>query len=82
MKMDPRQVLGVVDRTPIGVDEALQLSDWVLDVIAQGGSDPILILGDSDSQRNGQNNARRDGSKFEHGENRCSAGTRSPEGPR
>ncbi len=45
------QVLGVVDRTPIGVDEALQLSDWVLDVIAQGGSDPILILVDSDSQR-------------------------------
>jgi len=45
------QVLGVVDRTPIGVDEALQLSDWVLDIIAQGGSDPILILVDSDSQR-------------------------------
>jgi malonate decarboxylase gamma subunit len=45
------QVLGVVDRTPIGVDEALQLSDWVLDVIAQGGSDPILIMVDSDSQR-------------------------------
>jgi malonate decarboxylase gamma subunit len=45
------QVLGVVDRTPIGVDEALQLSEWVLDVIAQGGSDPILILVDSDSQR-------------------------------
>jgi malonate decarboxylase gamma subunit len=45
------QVLGVVDRTPIGVDEALQLSDWVLDIIAQGGSDPILILLDSDSQR-------------------------------
>ena len=44
-------MLGVVDRTPIGVDEALQLSDWVLDVIAQGGSDPILILVDSDSQR-------------------------------
>jgi malonate decarboxylase gamma subunit len=45
------QVLGVVDRTPIGVDEALQLSDWVLDVIAQGDSDPILMLVDSDSQR-------------------------------
>jgi malonate decarboxylase gamma subunit len=45
------QVLGVVDRMPIGVDEALQLSDWVLDIIAQGGSDPILILVDSDSQR-------------------------------
>jgi malonate decarboxylase gamma subunit len=45
------QVLGVVDRTPIGVDEALQLSEWVLDVIAQGGSDPVLILVDSDSQR-------------------------------
>jgi len=42
------QVLGVVDRTPIGADEALQLSEWVLDVIAQGGSDPILILVDSD----------------------------------
>jgi malonate decarboxylase gamma subunit len=45
------QVLGVVDRTPIGVEEALQLSQWVLDVIAQGGSDPILIMVDSDSQR-------------------------------
>ena len=45
------QVLGVVDRTPIGVDEALQLSEWVLGIIAQGGSDPILILVDSDSQR-------------------------------
>ena len=45
------QVVGVVDRTPIGAYEALQLSDWVLDVIAQGGSDPILILIDSDSQR-------------------------------
>lgn len=45
------QVLGVVHRTPIGVDEALQLSEWVLDVVAQGGSDPILILVDSDSQR-------------------------------
>jgi len=45
------QVVGVVDRTPIGVYEALQLSDWVLDVIVHGGSDPILILVDSDSQR-------------------------------
>jgi malonate decarboxylase gamma subunit len=45
------EVLGAVDRTPIGVDEALQLSEWVLDVIAQGGSDPILLLVDSDSQR-------------------------------
>jgi malonate decarboxylase gamma subunit len=45
------QVLGVVDRTPIGVDEALQLSNWVLDIIAQEGSDPILILVDSDSQK-------------------------------
>jgi malonate decarboxylase gamma subunit len=45
------QVLGVVDRTPIGADEALQLSEWVLDVIAQGDSDPILIVVDSDSQR-------------------------------
>jgi malonate decarboxylase gamma subunit len=44
-------VVGVVDRTPIGAYETLQLSDWVLDVIAQGGSDPILILIDSDSQR-------------------------------
>jgi malonate decarboxylase gamma subunit len=45
------QVLGVADRTPIGVEEALQLSEWVLDLIAQGGSDPVLILVDSDSQR-------------------------------
>jgi malonate decarboxylase gamma subunit len=48
------QVVGAVNRTPIGVYEALQLSDWVLDVIAQGGGHPILILIDSDSQRMGK----------------------------
>src|ERR1700676_4582820 len=45
------QVLGVVDRTPIGVEEALQLSEWVLDIVARGGNEPILVIVDSGSQR-------------------------------
>jgi malonate decarboxylase gamma subunit len=45
------EVLGVVDQAPIGAEEAVQLSEWVLDLVALGGSDPILILVDSDSQR-------------------------------
>jgi malonate decarboxylase gamma subunit len=45
------QVLGVVDRTPIGVEEALQLSEWVLDIMARGGNEAILVMIDSDSQR-------------------------------
>lgn len=43
-------VIGVADRTAVGVDEAVRLSGYVLDSLAQG-SGPILVLVDSDSQR-------------------------------
>lgn len=43
-------VIGVANRSPVGVDEALRLSGSVLDSMA-GGSGPILVLVDSDSQR-------------------------------
>ena len=43
-------VIGVADRTAVGVDEAIRLSGYVLDSLAQG-SGPILVLVDSDSQR-------------------------------
>jgi malonate decarboxylase gamma subunit len=44
-------VLGVAEQTPIGVEEALALSRQVLDLVAAGGTDPILVLIDSSSQR-------------------------------
>jgi malonate decarboxylase gamma subunit len=44
-------VLGVADRTPLGVDDLLRLSAHVLQASARGGGDPILVLVDSDSQR-------------------------------
>ena len=44
-------VIGVADRTPLGVDDALTLAGHVLAAIEKGGSDPILVLVDSDSQR-------------------------------
>jgi malonate decarboxylase gamma subunit len=43
-------VIGVADRTAVGVDEAIRLSGCVLDSIPNG-SGPILVLVDSDSQR-------------------------------
>jgi malonate decarboxylase gamma subunit len=43
-------VVGVANRTPIGVDEAIRLSAHVLDSIPNG-TGPILVLVDSDSQR-------------------------------
>jgi malonate decarboxylase gamma subunit len=43
-------VIGVADRTAIGVDEAIRLSGYVLDSLDQA-SGPILVLVDSDSQR-------------------------------
>ena len=45
------EVIGVANRTPVGVDEAIRLSGRVLDVVERGGDGPILVLVDSDSQR-------------------------------
>ena len=44
-------VVGVADRMPLGVDDALVLAGHVLAAIDEGGKDPILVLIDSDSQR-------------------------------
>jgi malonate decarboxylase gamma subunit len=44
-------VIGVDGRLPVGVDEAAWLSRRVLDTLANGNKDPILVLVDSDSQR-------------------------------
>src|SRR5712691_6247939 len=44
-------VIGVTDRTAIGVDEAIRLSRYVLNALQHGGDGPILVLVDSDSQR-------------------------------
>jgi malonate decarboxylase gamma subunit len=43
-------VIGVADRTPLGVDEALSLSRCVLSSL-EHDSGPILVIVDSDSQR-------------------------------
>jgi len=43
-------VVGVANRTAVGVDEAVRLSQFVLDSL-ESGSGPILVLVDSDSQR-------------------------------
>jgi malonate decarboxylase gamma subunit len=45
------EVIGVADRTALGVDEAARLSRYVLEIIQRGARDPILVLIDSDSQR-------------------------------
>ena len=47
---DKALVIGVADRTPVGVDELNRLSAHVLDSLPQG-TGPILVLVDSDSQR-------------------------------
>ncbi|MET0499412.1 MAG: biotin-independent malonate decarboxylase subunit gamma [Steroidobacteraceae bacterium] len=47
---DRALVIGVADRTAVGVDEAIRLAGFVLDSLATG-SGPILVLVDSDSQR-------------------------------
>ncbi len=43
-------VIGIADRTAVGVDEAIRLSRYVLNAIQQADG-PILVLVDSDSQR-------------------------------
>lgn len=45
------QLIGVTDALPLGIDEAAQLSRHLLDVLERGGTDPILVLIDSSSQR-------------------------------
>ena len=44
-------VIGVADRAPLGIDEAIRLSGAVLEAVRRGGTGPILVLVDSDSQR-------------------------------
>jgi malonate decarboxylase gamma subunit len=44
-------VIGVSDRTPVGIDEAIRLARYVRDALERGGDGPILVLVDSDSQR-------------------------------
>ncbi|WP_179403212.1 biotin-independent malonate decarboxylase subunit gamma [Burkholderia guangdongensis] len=44
-------VIGVADRLPFGIDEAVKLASQVLDTIERGDGAPILVLVDSDSQR-------------------------------
>ena len=43
--------IGVYGRAAVGVDEAAWLSRKVLEALRAGGTDPILVLIDSDSQR-------------------------------
>ena len=43
-------VIGIADRTAVGVDEAIRLASYVLTSI-EDGSGPILVIVDSDSQR-------------------------------
>lgn len=44
-------MIGVAERLPFGIDEALALASQVLATIERGGDTPILVLVDSDSQR-------------------------------
>ena len=44
-------VIGVAGGTALGIEGALALAGRVLDVVRSGGSDAILVLVDSDSQR-------------------------------
>ena len=44
-------VIGVANRTPLGIDEAASLSRRVLDIVEAGKAGPLLVLIDSDSQR-------------------------------
>lgn len=44
-------VIGVANRIPLGIDEAIKLSAKVLDAIEDDSRSPIFVLVDSDSQR-------------------------------
>jgi len=52
----PVAVLGVIEQTPVGIDNAILLSTQVLDLIGKGEKIPLIMLVDSSSQ----NMARRD----------------------
>ncbi|MEJ0092386.1 MAG: biotin-independent malonate decarboxylase subunit gamma [Methylocella sp.] len=45
------EIIGVANKTPLGVDGAIKLACKVLEIIATGASGPLLVLIDSDSQR-------------------------------
>jgi malonate decarboxylase gamma subunit len=45
------EVIGVTDRTALGVDEAIRLSRHVLNAMERNDTGPILVLVDSDSQQ-------------------------------
>jgi malonate decarboxylase gamma subunit len=45
------EVIGITGRLAPGVDEAIRLAGHVLDALERGGTGPILVLLDSDSQR-------------------------------
>ena len=47
----PVDVIGVSRRAVVGVDEALWLSERVLETVRRGGDTPIVVLVDSGSQR-------------------------------
>ena len=57
-------VIGVADRTALGVDEAIRLSRYVLTTI-KSGSGPILVIVDSDSQRMSQGRVETPAAKLE-----------------
>ena len=44
-------IVGVANKTPLGIDEAADLAKRVLAVIEQGSAGPLIVLVDSDSQR-------------------------------
>lgn len=45
------EVIGVADRTPLGCEGALRLAGHLLQALERGGTGPVLVLVDSDSQR-------------------------------
>jgi malonate decarboxylase gamma subunit len=45
------EIIGIYGATPLGVDEAIQLSRRVLNTLIRGGDSPIFVLVDSGSQR-------------------------------
>lgn len=44
-------VIGIENRTPLGVDGALKLGGHLIAALEEGGDGPVVVLVDSDSQR-------------------------------